>query len=50
LKKKENLVYPPEYDELDKLWDKLSKDEKADYEARSEVLRQAAWDEWDERN
>lgn len=35
--------------ELCKVWDQLSPQEKADYEARSEALRQAAWEAWDAR-
>lgn len=35
--------------ELCKLWDQLSQEEKADYGARSEALRQAAWEAWDAR-
>lgn len=49
LKKKENRELPPMFDELDTLWDAVPEDEKADYEAQSEELRQAAWDYWDDR-
>jgi hypothetical protein len=50
MKKKENLEFAPVGNQLYSLWDGLSEEEKADYEARSEVLRQAAWDESDERD
>jgi hypothetical protein len=49
VKEKESLDFAPIGADLYRLWDKLSQEEKASYEARSEVLRQAAWDEWDER-
>lgn len=35
--------------ELCELWDQLSPEKKADYEGRSEVHRQAAWEAWDAR-
>ncbi|KAF7532726.1 hypothetical protein G7054_g7696 [Neopestalotiopsis clavispora] len=47
-KKKGVFEYMPIVPELNDLWTELSEDEKAHYKERSEVLRHAAWDEWDE--
>lgn len=47
-KKKGVFSYMAVTSELKDLWTELSEDEKVHYKERFDVLRQAAWDEWDE--
>ncbi|ETS83000.1 hypothetical protein PFICI_04876 [Pestalotiopsis fici W106-1] len=49
IQQRECLEYAPIGGDLFSQWDELAPEQKAHYETRSEALRQAAWDKWDEK-
>lgn len=45
--REENLVFDDWTEEMRRRWDALSPQERAEYDARAEGLRQEAWDKWE---